>query len=79
MIKKLTLIALSLMATFAGMAQDGKLSRYQVKVGDIIEVTFGSRTTKYEVLEIRESATIEQAAGMIRPLGLDGHSRRNGV
>ena len=42
---------------------------YQVKVGDIIEVTFGSRTTKYEVLEIRESATIEQAAGMIRPLG----------
>ena len=40
-----------------------------VKVGDIIEVTFGSRTTKYEVLEIRESATIEQAAGMIRPLG----------
>ena len=41
----------------------------KVKVGDIIEVTFGSRTTKYEVLEIRESATIEQAAGMIRPLG----------
>lgn len=34
MIKKLTLIALSLMATFAGMAQDGKLSRYRVKVGD---------------------------------------------
>ena len=41
----------------------------KVKVGDIIEVTFGSRTTRYEVLELRESATIEQAGTMIRPLG----------
>jgi ribosomal 50S subunit-recycling heat shock protein len=41
----------------------------KVKVGDIIEVTFGSRTTRYEVLELRESATIEQASGMVRPLG----------
>ena len=41
----------------------------KVKAGDIIEVTFGQRTTRYEVLELRESATIEQAASMIRPLG----------
>ncbi|MBR3196422.1 MAG: RNA-binding S4 domain-containing protein [Clostridia bacterium] len=41
----------------------------KVKVGDIIEVTFGQRTTRYEVLELRDSATIEQAASMIRPLG----------
>lgn len=41
---------------------------YDVKVGDIIEITFGSNTTKYEVLAVSEHATKEQASEMFRQI-----------
>ena len=34
MIKKLSLIAMMLVAALTGTAQDGKVGRYEVKVGD---------------------------------------------
>ena len=34
MIKKLSLIAMMLVAALTGTAQDGKMGRYEVKVGD---------------------------------------------
>ncbi|WP_304508414.1 RNA-binding S4 domain-containing protein [Anaerotignum sp.] len=40
----------------------------EVKVGDIIEVQFGSNTTKIEVLSIKESPRKEDAAAMYRSL-----------
>jgi len=41
---------------------------YDVKTGDVIEITFGSSTTKYEVLRVSEHATKEQAAEMFRQI-----------
>jgi ribosomal 50S subunit-recycling heat shock protein len=41
---------------------------YDVKVGDIIEITFGANTTRYEVLRVSEHATKEQATEMFRQL-----------
>ncbi|MBO4339506.1 MAG: RNA-binding S4 domain-containing protein [Clostridiales bacterium] len=41
---------------------------YDVKVGDIIEITFGANTTRYEVLRVSEHATKEQANEMFRQL-----------
>ena len=35
---------------------------YQVKTGDIIELAFGTRTLRVEVLELRESAGKAEAA-----------------
>ena len=35
---------------------------YQVKVGDVIAVTFGTRTVRVRVLAVPEFATKEQAA-----------------
>ncbi|MDD6396206.1 MAG: RNA-binding S4 domain-containing protein [Firmicutes bacterium] len=42
---------------------NGKPARasYDVKVGDIIEVTLGARSIKIRVLEVREYATKESA------------------
>ena len=37
---------------------------YDVKVGDILEITFGQRTLKIRVLEIKESVAKADAAGM---------------
>lgn len=47
---------------------NGKPARasYDVKVGDIIEITFGASTTKFEVLNINEYATKENASLMFR-------------
>ena len=42
---------------------------YEVKVGDMIEVRFGQRTTKVEVLSISEHATKADAPAMYRELG----------
>lgn len=41
---------------------------YQVKVGDVIEIAFGQRTVKVEVLELSEHALKADAAAMYREL-----------
>ena len=49
---------------------NGKVARasYDVKVGDIIEITFGSNTSRFKVLNVTEHATKESAATMFKPL-----------
>ena len=49
---------------------NGKVARasYDVKVGDIIELTFGANTSRFEVLSVSEHATKETAALMFRQL-----------
>ena len=37
---------------------------YDVKVGDVISVTFGERTVKFRVLEVRDSVAKADASGM---------------
>ncbi len=39
---------------------------YQVKVGDIIEIAFGQRVLKVEVLDVAEHATKENASALYR-------------
>lgn len=39
-----------------------------VKIGDIIEIKFGSRTTKIEVLSLNEATKKEDASGMYKSL-----------
>ena len=41
---------------------------YQVKVGDIIEIAFGQRTLKVEVMDVSENATKANAAAMYREI-----------
>lgn len=41
---------------------------YQVKVGDIIEIAFGQRSLKVEVLSINETAKKDEAPAMYREL-----------
>ena len=41
---------------------------YQVKTGDVIEIAFGQRTMKVEVLAIAEHALKADAAAMYREL-----------
>ena len=41
---------------------------YQVKTGDVIEIAFGQRTMKVEVLEIAEHALKADAAAMYREI-----------
>ena len=41
---------------------------YQVKVGDVIEITFGQRTLKVEVMEISEHVLKNDAAGLYREI-----------
>lgn len=49
---------------------NGKVVRasYDVKVGDVIEIRFGEKTTKYEVLSVSEYATKEQASSMFKEI-----------
>ena len=49
---------------------NGKPARasYDVKVGDVIELTFGSSTSRFEVLSVTEHATKESAALMFLQL-----------
>lgn len=49
---------------------NGKPARasYDVKVGDVIELSFGSNTSRFEVLSVTEHATKESAALMFRQL-----------
>jgi len=41
---------------------------YGVKVGDVIEIRFGQRTLKVEVLSVSEHATKADAAAMYREI-----------
>ena len=41
---------------------------YQVKVGDVIEIAFGLRRLKVEVLSVNETAKKEEAPAMYREL-----------
>ena len=49
---------------------NGKVARasYDVKVGDIIEITFGASTNRFEVLSVSEHATKESAVLMFKQL-----------
>lgn len=49
---------------------NGKVARasYDVKVGDVIEIRFGEKTTKYEVISVSEYATKEQASSMFKEI-----------
>lgn len=49
---------------------NGKVARasYEVKEGDVIEITFGASTNRYEVLTVSEHATKETASAMFRQL-----------
>ena len=42
---------------------------YDVKVGDVLAISFGSRTVRVEVLSVQESVRKDDAAGMYRELG----------
>jgi len=41
---------------------------YQVKVGDVIEISFGQRSVKVEVLAVNETATKSDAPAMYKEL-----------
>ena len=41
---------------------------YQVKEGDILEITFGNRTLKVEIADVRETAGKAEAGAMYREL-----------
>ena len=47
--------------------RDAKAS-YQVKLGDVIEITFGNRVLRGEVTDITENAKKADAAAMYREL-----------
>ncbi len=42
----------------------GAKASYQVKLGDIITVSFGSKTVSVKVLDIRETTKKSESAGM---------------
>ena len=52
------------------VAVNGKVARasYDVKQGDVIEITFGNRSVKAEVLAVEETVRKEQAAELFRYL-----------
>ena len=41
---------------------------YDVKIGDVIEISFGQRTVKVEVLTLAESTKKEDAAAMYKEI-----------
>lgn len=49
---------------------NGKVARasYDVKVGDVLEITMGANTTKYQVLNVVETVRKEDAAAMYKTL-----------
>ena len=51
---------------------NGRIAKasYEVKPGDIIEVRFGQRTLKIEVLSVSEHATKADAPAMYREIGI---------
>lgn len=49
---------------------NGKVAKAssEIKVGDIVEIIYGEKIIKFEVLNISEIATKAGAEGMIKPL-----------
>lgn len=49
---------------------NGKIARasYDVKVGDTIEIQFGQRTLRVEVLDVAEAVRKDDAVGLYREL-----------
>jgi ribosomal 50S subunit-recycling heat shock protein len=49
---------------------NGKVARasYEVKAGDVIEIRFGEKATKYEVLSVQENVGKADAAQLYRAL-----------
>ncbi len=47
---------------------NGKVARasYDVKVGDVVEITFGTRTVKFEILQVTDVVKKEDAANLCR-------------
>ncbi|MBE6649184.1 MAG: RNA-binding S4 domain-containing protein [Ruminococcaceae bacterium] len=45
---------------------NGKVAKasYDVKVGDVIEIQYGNKTTKFEVNAVKEHVTKEEAADL---------------
>ena len=52
---------------------NGKTARasYEVKVGDVIEIRFGARLTRVEIVSVNEHATKEGAAALYRELAVE--------
>ncbi|MBO5610883.1 MAG: RNA-binding S4 domain-containing protein [Eubacterium sp.] len=50
------------------VAVNGKTARasYDVKVGDVIEIAFGNKTVKAEVLKVAETVKKDEAADMFK-------------
>ena len=49
---------------------NGKIARasYEVKAGDVIEIRFGEKLNRYEVLSVQETGGKAGAADLYRPL-----------
>ena len=49
---------------------NGKVARasYEVKAGDVIEIRFGEKVTKYEVLNVQDSVGKNGAADLYRAI-----------
>lgn len=49
---------------------NGKVAKpsSDVKVGDVLELTFGQKTMRVEVLDVKEAVRKDDAAGMYREL-----------
>jgi ribosomal 50S subunit-recycling heat shock protein len=49
---------------------NGRLAKasYEVKIGDVLEIRFGQKTVKVEVLAVSEHAAKNEAAAMYREL-----------
>lgn len=47
---------------------NGKVARasYDVKVGDVVEIAFGTRTVKFEITEVSEVIRKDDAAALYR-------------
>lgn len=47
---------------------NGKVARasYDVKVGDVVEIVFGTRTVKFEILQVTDVVKKEDAADLCR-------------
>lgn len=47
---------------------NGKVARasYDVKVGDVVEIVFGTRTVKFEILQVTDVVRKEEAADLCR-------------
>ena len=52
---------------------NGKAARasYEVKVGDVIEIRFGARLTRVEVVSVSEYATKDAAAALYKELAVE--------